>query len=1106
MCMSWSTTRTLRRLKLDQMSCFYKSLPELLHHHYAASPMMVMASSSSSSEPSTNEETNIFDESCCGDEIRTRVLGRHKAWVTCGIALEHFEKKIMPHVGTIMRNVDRGDADLYMRIYMVGKTKESATPIVAVICSDVSVAKNAKKALKTSTLMIKDHPSFSIGWFARPLGHPTPVHLLSSQTIPITSDTHCFDSHDRPALLSTTAAPVVGRPLVLESTTSRYATGGVILYRDEKDEYYQLTVGHLFNREHSNKQSEATTPDDEDDNCSFDGQSESDDEVVGAPEDTDGLSFASRSFCGDEDGLLDKDSIFSAPEPPAEETSQAWAMTLQPHKPANSKGFQADSRELVEVGSLAFRSQDDDRSRLDYALVVIKHLTSTEKRSANLIKIPGLGATTKTLDIRQIGRPKPGTETRIYAVTSSGDVTSGFITPGNMYLLGPEESDFRPLLSVCLDGPLAYGDSGSVIVDETSGELYGHITSGCIAANTAYVVPAREIFADIQRVLKGRVHIRLAEDRHDAVQGLQLCAKKDGSRQSTPNMSAAILEHAATKLYDKPSVTENPRWTYMKILILFAISFLIYFPFVLLVYNTIQSSVSTDWNPWYAASTTNIVVSLLSELSTLSIWVSLNSIREAWRMVLVRRGRGTSLPSWLISSQDPSLHTGKPLPLKEILTLSSFVSVLYTILPLCGFLSGSLLKLPGDYEDYFLPSTPPIMVYGKAPLVQPTHSNASVYFPRIQVEQPSHLPRFLYHPRFMVEWNLDSCGSNCTAYLLPVQLGYQDHLHSTLWSYMNTSFNSNLTRMRNAPGHILEFRTLDTLSSYFDPDMDCFHPGAVGSIPLVICVKQSGTSITAGLFRLRAALGSSRKQIPRLDVTSRISITEITMYSLTTTTIYDTKKGQILESWPTSPLSLVPIDAPNYKAIFESAFISPLIREENEYEPDVRQADARRGFGFSPLSWFGDVEIQQELYTLSWTFFTLLRLDTHSEGRLLRSETEKLLPNLLAVPVQFTLVSLVYANYSTDFIASAEGGTSSLRYVILPWAGWVYIFLITTIHAFVAYLSISFLWVERGGLRDLVPNFPLRFKKDYSVSMRCGAASKALKDEGRDDNVEGESS
>ncbi|KAK4213931.1 hypothetical protein QBC37DRAFT_463045 [Rhypophila decipiens] len=332
---------------------------------------------------STNEGTTIFDESCCGDEIRTTILGRQKAWITCGIALEHFEKKIMPYVGTIMRNIDRGEADLYMRVYMVGKTKESSTPMIAVICSDVSIGKKAKKALKTSTLMTKDHPSFSFGRFPRPLGHPTPVHPLASNTIPSTNDNHHFDSHGKPVLLSTTAAPVVARPLVLASTTSRYATGGLILYINEKDEYHQLTAGHL----------------------------ESEDEVVEAPEDMDGrLSFASRSFCGDEDDLLDKDSIFSAPEPPAEVTSQAWAMPSKSHEHANSKEFHADSRELVDVGSLAFRSQDDDRSQLDYAL------------SLHVVR---------------------------------------------------------------LDGPLAYGDSGSIIVDAESGDFYGHITSGCVSAKTA---------------------------------------------------------------------------------------------------------------------------------------------------------------------------------------------------------------------------------------------------------------------------------------------------------------------------------------------------------------------------------------------------------------------------------------------------------------------------------------------------------------------------------------------------------------------------------------------------------------------------------------------
>lgn len=72
------------------------------------------------------------------------------------------------------------------------------------------------------------------------------------------------------------------------------------------------------------------------------------------------------------------------------------------------------------------------------------------------------------------------------------------------------------LYVVHLDGPLAYGDSGSVIIDGVSADFYGHIVSGCVETRTAYVSPAQGIFDDISTVISTTVDIAFTtSDRSD---------------------------------------------------------------------------------------------------------------------------------------------------------------------------------------------------------------------------------------------------------------------------------------------------------------------------------------------------------------------------------------------------------------------------------------------------------------------------------------------------------------------------------------------------------------------------------------------------------------
>ncbi len=71
----------------------------------------------------------------------------------------------------------------------------------------------------------------------------------------------------------------------------------------------------------------------------------------------------------------------------------------------------------------------------------------------------------------------------------------------------PNLSKFQQVFTVLLDGTLKAGDCGSAVVDESSGNLYGHIVYGSAASSVAYIIPAIEVFADISARLGSAVSL-----------------------------------------------------------------------------------------------------------------------------------------------------------------------------------------------------------------------------------------------------------------------------------------------------------------------------------------------------------------------------------------------------------------------------------------------------------------------------------------------------------------------------------------------------------------------------------------------------------------------
>ncbi|KAH8764393.1 hypothetical protein F5883DRAFT_558979 [Diaporthe sp. PMI_573] len=58
-------------------------------------------------------------------------------------------------------------------------------------------------------------------------------------------------------------------------------------------------------------------------------------------------------------------------------------------------------------------------------------------------------------------------------------------------------SGFQDLLTARLSSSIKLGDSGSAVVDATTGCLYGHIILGSAPDTIVYIVPSVNVFTDI---------------------------------------------------------------------------------------------------------------------------------------------------------------------------------------------------------------------------------------------------------------------------------------------------------------------------------------------------------------------------------------------------------------------------------------------------------------------------------------------------------------------------------------------------------------------------------------------------------------------------------
>ncbi|KAI0474844.1 hypothetical protein F4859DRAFT_80863 [Xylaria cf. heliscus] len=490
-----------------------------------------------------------------GRQIPSSRVGNRMVWWPRGPALETFEKDIQPEIDNNLKSVDLGHVELFIRLYMIGRKPETANPIIMVCCTNSKARKAAEGTIRESGLL-DGHKGFGLGGAALPLEHPAPVRPLSptnqgqspsgghseynstnissqlssstTENLPcdppvnwrphlpirspaMTTSLPCIinplpspteSNSAGPVVFASSMDPLLGRRIFTSNVSShashQYATAGVVIRVGENQ--YQMTVGHLF--EGNSKTFDEEEPRTNLDECHFDGQSDDEEQNSDYK-----LELTGRGSATPEDDLsLSRTVSTQSGSPYSDLPAFSWGHetknTPPPEKIQSHVGIQFKALTTLPIGYLP-RGRSF-RGPIDYAIIAVpRDCLQGVHPNINIIIRPHLDIK----DVGRVGREERNIVVATYSRIIEGVLISGKVTYSNHH------AHLEQLAQVILGSEVFEGDSGSPVLDSTTGSLYGHIVMGVPGTKVAYIVQAFDVFRDIETRMGQPVSIVTQKDR-----------------------------------------------------------------------------------------------------------------------------------------------------------------------------------------------------------------------------------------------------------------------------------------------------------------------------------------------------------------------------------------------------------------------------------------------------------------------------------------------------------------------------------------------------------------------------------------------------------------
>jgi hypothetical protein len=406
-------------------------------------------------------------------------------------------------------------------MYMIGRTEDTASPIILVCSKDKATRRNVRRTIKESEILWA-YPGIGLGETAELPDHRT-VQQLGGEGLD-------WSRKDREVLVrqlevytDSRDQVTIGRSLYAaqpDGSVVQLATGGPLLYLCGRT--FQLSVGHAFTGQ-PRKESSPTEQSSAEEDFEFDNMSD-EDEAADSGQDSEVTSIGSvtpnsmrllgRSSIGSHneptnlasniclaDDMMEMESQNSrvgGTEYRSTENTSTYAMRLRGALNRFNNRYLADrasekpstsSIVLKSLGFLAITSDGHEPS-LDYSLVEVDAATSP-----NMVEFSQVGKLEKitvscasTIGCRTV---------EVITRTASAGVLSGKLYSNASYLRLPDQRTFQEVYPVQFDGTLRQGDCGAPVLDQMTGDFYGHVVAGTPGSGWAYIISAIQILRDI---------------------------------------------------------------------------------------------------------------------------------------------------------------------------------------------------------------------------------------------------------------------------------------------------------------------------------------------------------------------------------------------------------------------------------------------------------------------------------------------------------------------------------------------------------------------------------------------------------------------------------
>ncbi|PSN66369.1 hypothetical protein BS50DRAFT_574800 [Corynespora cassiicola Philippines] len=390
-------------------------------------------------------------------------------------------KEIAPKVKKYLEDY-MGDDTLklfYWSLYMVGESKDTASPTIVFCCEHSRYRKNAVELIWQSGIL-DEFPGFLLSHLPWLPGSTGP--LVEMTTLPSSAEPGGSDRKSQSPLEKRT----------LQSTT------------DSMDTVRELSKYESFPRIYNyNQRTESGSK-----ICTDGGKANGDNRkaTIGGPLYIDGICcfmtaahafveaavprYPDLPFSDTEDYHTAASSESIGPK----YSGSIEAVPMSTHSPSVSQEPEQSAR---FIGRLFYSSNKDGRAELDYALGMTTRNDNLEWKYATTLKA---GIFKLPLYTRK-ARFEDLEDTSVFSWTASAYL-SGSIDPTPAFVWHPGSKMYRLVFSVQFTNSLALGDSGAWVHSKSNGILHGHITTGSPRDGLALIVPAYQVFDDIRSNLK----------------------------------------------------------------------------------------------------------------------------------------------------------------------------------------------------------------------------------------------------------------------------------------------------------------------------------------------------------------------------------------------------------------------------------------------------------------------------------------------------------------------------------------------------------------------------------------------------------------------------